>query len=67
MTELDDDTRSELEKLKVEYSDVDNRRAALTIAGDAPVAHIETRSSEGREFRELVDKSPTSVRYLTRP
>ena len=57
MTELDDETRSELEKLKVEYSDVDNRKAALTIAGDAPVTHVETRSSEGREFRTLVNES----------
>lgn len=57
MAELTDETRSELDKLKLEYSDNDSRRAALTIAGDAPVTHIETRSAEGREFRALVNKS----------
>ena len=57
MAELDEETKSELDRLKTEYSDVDNRRAALTIAGDAPVAHIETRSNEGREFRTLVKES----------
>ena len=57
MEELDDETRSELDSLKTEYGDVDNRRAALTIASDAPVTHTEVRSSQGREFRALVDKS----------
>ena len=58
MEELTDETRSELDKLKVEYADNDSRRAAMTIAGDAPVTHVETRSSaEGREFRGLVDKA----------
>ena len=57
MAELTDETRSELDKLKLEYSDNDSRRAALVIAGDAPVTHIETRSAEGREFRGLVNRS----------
>ena len=59
MDELTDETRSELATLKTEYTDNDSRRAALTIAGDAPVVtHIETRSSsEGREFRALLDKA----------
>ena len=57
MAELTDETRSELDKLKLEYSDTDSRRAALTIASDAPVTHIETRSSEGREFRALINKA----------
>ena len=57
MEELTDETRSELDKLKVEYADNDSRRAAMTIAGDAPVTHVETRSAEGREFRGLVDRS----------
>ena len=57
MAELTDETRSELDKLKLEYSDNDSRRAALTIAGDAPVTRIETRSAEGREFRALIAKS----------
>ena len=57
MAELTDETRSELDKLKLEYADNDSRRAALVIAGDAPVTHIETRSAEGREFRALVNKA----------
>ena len=56
MADLTDETRSELDKLKLEYADNDSKRAALTIAGDAPVTHIETRSAEGREFRALVNK-----------
>ena len=56
MAELTDETRSELDKLKLEYSDNESRRAALTIAGDAPV-RIETRSAEGREFRALINKA----------
>ena len=44
-------------RLKLEYADNDSKRAALTIAGDAPVTHIETRSAGGREFRALVTKA----------
>ena len=57
MVELTNETRSELENLKLEYSDNDSRRAALTIAGDAPVTHVETRSAEGREFRSMLNRS----------
>ena len=57
MAELTDETRSELDKLKLEYADNDSKRAALTIASDAPVTHVETRSAEGREFRALVNKA----------
>ena len=59
MAELTDETRSELDKLKLEYTDNDSRQAALKMAGDAPapVTHIETRSAEGREFRGLLDKA----------
>ena len=53
MAELTDETRSELDKLKVEYSDNDSKRAAMTIAGDAPTTPIETTSSQGRELVEL--------------
>ena len=51
--ELDDEVRSELEILKVEYSDNDAKRAAITIAGDAPATPVETTSAEGRELVEL--------------
>ena len=58
MPDLTDETRSELEKLKLEYTDNDSRRAALTIAGDAPVIHtLETRSAQGREFRALIQRA----------
>ena len=58
MEELTDETRSELEKLKLEYTDNDSKRAALTISGDAPVVHtLETRSSEGRELRSLIHRA----------
>ena len=59
MAELTDETRSELDKLKLEYTDNDSRQATLKMAGDAPapVTHIETRSAEGREFRGLLDKA----------
>ena len=57
MVELTNETRSELENLKLEYSDNDSRRAALTIAGDAPITHVETRSAEGREFRSMLNRS----------
>ena len=57
MDSLTDETRSELDSLKLEYSDNDSQRAALMISEDAPITHIETRSSEGREFRSLVNGS----------
>ena len=57
MADLDDETRSELDKLKLEYTDNDSKRAALVISEDAPVTHVETRSAQGREFRALLDKS----------
>ena len=57
LAELTDETRAELDKLKVEYADNDARRAAFTIAGDAPKTHVETRSAEGREFRALLGRA----------
>lgn len=57
LTELTDETRSELDRLKLEYSDNDSRRAVLTIAGDAPVTLVDNASPEGREFRSLVHRS----------
>ena len=58
LAELTDETRSELDKLKLEYTDNDSRQAALKIAGDAPVIHtLETRSSEGRELRSLIHRA----------
>ena len=52
MADLDDETRSALDKLKLEYTDNDSKRAALVIAGDAPKTHVETRA---------VTPAPTNV------
>ena len=57
MAELTDETRSEFDKLKLEYSDNDTKQAALKMADDAPVTHIETRSAHGREFRALIHRA----------
>ena len=57
MEELDDTTRGEMEKLRREYSDNEARQRSLKIAGDTPATPVETRSSEGREFRELITRS----------
>ena len=57
MDELNDETRAELDALKREYSDTEGRVAALKIAGEAPTATIETRSSEGREYRRLTERA----------
>ena len=55
MEDLTEELRAELEKLKNEYTDNDSKQAALKIAGDSPATPIETRSTEGREFRALVN------------
>ena len=55
--ELTDETRSELETLRREYTDNETRQAALKVAGDAPAQPIETRTSEGRDLRQLVARA----------
>ena len=57
MAELSDEVRSEFDTLRKEYDDLETRQAALIIAGDAPSTPIETRSSEGREFRQLITRA----------
>ena len=57
LDELSDETRSELEKLRREYTDNESKQRALKIAGDAPATPVETRSGEGREFRSMVDRA----------
>ena len=52
--DLTEELRAELEKLKNEYTDNDAKQAALKLAGDTPATPIETRTTEGREFRALV-------------
>ena len=57
MDELSDEVRSEFDTLRREYSDNETRQTAHKIAGDAPVIPMETRSTEGREYRQLVTRS----------
>ena len=55
MDDLTVEVRSELDSLRAEYTDVEARQRALTVAGDVPNPPVETRTedAEGREFREL--------------
>ena len=57
MEELSDEVKSELTSLKREYVDNEHRQTALKMAGDAPKTPLETRTSEGRDFRELVGRA----------
>ena len=57
MEELTDEVRGELTGLKREYQDNENRQTALKMAGDAPRTPLETRTGEGRDFRELITRS----------
>ena len=59
MEELTDDTHSrEMDKLRREYSDNEARQRSLKIAGDSPATPVgNKRSSEGREFRDLITRS----------
>lgn len=52
--DLTDETRSEIDNLRREYQDNERKQTALRIAGDNPPTPLETRSSEGREFRTAV-------------
>ena len=57
MDDLTDEQRGELTTLSREYRDNEAKQTAMKIAGDAPKTPVETRSGEGREFRELVTRS----------
>ena len=57
MDDLTEEQRGELQTLSREYRDNESRQTAMKIAGDAPKTPVETRSSEGREFRELVTRA----------
>ena len=51
MVEQTEESRSEIERLRTEYVDVEQRSTALVIAGDAP--EVATKPSEDGEAREL--------------
>ena len=57
MADLTEEVRSEFDTLRREYDDNETKQTAHKIAGDAPGTPVETRSSEGREFRELITRS----------
>ena len=54
MAELDAETRAEMDTLGAEYADNEARQRAMIVAGDGPDTPLETRTSEGREFRGLL-------------
>ena len=55
-TELTDEHRSELDGLRKEYGDVERRQIALQISEPARTP-IETRSTEGTEYRALLGRA----------
>ena len=57
MADLTNEIRSEMDTLRREYQDNETRQAALKIGGIEAPPPIETRTSEGRDFRRLVDRA----------
>ena len=61
--ELTDESRTEMDTLRNEYTDLERRQAALMIADDTP-APVETAdTAEGREYRDLRNAASFS-RYV---
>ena len=55
--DLTDEQRSQLEALRAEYQDNEQRQRACIVAGDEPPQPIETRDdSQGRELRRLLGR-----------
>ena len=56
--ELSDETRSELDTLRKEYTDVETRAQAAIVSEAAPIEtrHREETDPEGREMRSLISK-----------
>ena len=57
MAELTDEIRAEMETLTREYGDNDTKQAALKIGGIVAPPPTETRTAEGRDFRQLVARA----------
>ena len=55
-TELNDEQRSEVDKLRVKYRDVETRYQASVTSEDSP-AETRSEDAEGRELRSLIDGS----------
>ena len=62
VTEVTDETRSELETLRTEYADVERRSAALLIA-EPDRTPIISATAEGTEYRAMIDKANIGVIY----
>ena len=56
VTEVTEETRSELETLRTEYADVERRAAALIVA-EPNRTPIVSATAEGTEYRALIDKA----------
>ena len=54
--ELTDEYRAELDTLRLEYTDTERRMAALRIS-EPDRTPIETRSAEGTEYRQMLDRA----------
>ena len=56
--ELTDETRGELDTLRIEYQDLEKRADAARMAGDmSPDKPATTETSEGREYGQLITRS----------
>ena len=56
MAELTEETRAELDTLRTEYTDTERRMAALKIS-EPDRTPIETRSTEGTEYRAMLSRA----------
>lgn len=54
IAEQTDETRSEIDTLRVEYGDIERRIGAFTIADDEPIRTDRRDDAEGRELRVLI-------------
>ena len=57
MDDLSDEHRAEIDTLRKEYDINETQQRALKIAGDVPPTPTDSRTSEGRAFRELTTRA----------
>ena len=62
IADLTEEHRAELDSLRLEYTDAERRMGALRISEAAPTP-IETRTSEGREFRGLLGRANLGMMF----
>ena len=63
-SELNDETRAELERLKLEYTDNESRQTALKIAGDKPPEPVETRTEDTKDSLKELRSNVDFGRYV---